>query len=483
MAFAHWFEAARSSPDRSYMRGRVQDARLDLSPVTRRELVRMARYFERNDPIANRLADVWEQYTVGPSGLAFTPASSDEAWNQRWSAVWDEWCRFCDLASRHPFSTFQSLASYRWFWDGEVFILLTNGGAPNYFPRVQLIESHRVETPFSRFADEGTVIHDGVEVDGSGRPVAYHVRNSFDGGTYARIPSSNMIHVFEPSRPNQLRGMPLLTPSMVDLHDLSDLQVLEKRAAKKGASIAAVFKKKGGVLDPDEYRRQKIQVTGQTSTGATTTEDRLKHFKEITGEESIAIENGEEYEQPKNDRPGLVQQTFWDYLTARVCLGVGIPKILVFPMSMQGTVTRADLDVAASFFKSRSAVLQAAFARVYEYVLISTMYSDRRVVDPPADFRRVNVRPPRSVNVDVGRNSSAMIAELQAGIRNFNTCIGDGGDDWRVFLRQKAVERKYVHDLASEFELDPNEIASLGPGAAGAGQESAQRPATAPASQ
>jgi hypothetical protein len=59
-----------------------------------------------------------------------------------------------------------------------------------------------------------------------------------------------------------------------------------------------------------------------------------------------------------------------------------------------------------------------------------------------------------------------MINELGAGIRNLNTCIGEGGDDWRVSLRQRAIERKYVHELAEEYGLDPNEIAAISPAAA-----------------
>lgn len=441
----------RWSRDRGDLPGFVQDDRFDADTVSRHELLRKARYFEANSGLLNRLADVFEQYTVGAKGLRYTPATSDEEWNKRASERWDGWCKFCDLSSRFPFSVFQSLAAYRWFIDGEVFILKTRGGPPDYRPRVQLIESHRVATPWGLAGREGDGIHDGVEVDKNGRPIAYHVRSTWDGDTSRRIPAGQIIHIFEPSRPGQLRGRPFLTPVINDLHDLFDLQALEMKAAKIAAELGLVYKTRTGELpNIDAARRAALKIDGKTGTGDATLEDRAKHIQKGLGGRAVAIYKDEEVSQFLSQRPSVVTQAYWDSLVAKVCVGVGIPKALVFPESIQGTVARADLDVAASFFRSRSSVLQAAFGEVYAYV-IDDEVNYGELSGEPKDWAKVNVRPPRSPNVDVGRNSKAMLDELEAGARTMEDVWAECGEDWRE--RGQQSEREKIERLKSAARI------------------------------
>jgi lambda family phage portal protein len=465
--------AVRFSPDRGNLPGWVQDDRFDADASSRSELLRKARYFEANSALVNRLADVFEQYTVGPRGLRFTPSSSSEEWNKAITARWDQWCQFADLSSRQSLSQLQSLAAYRWFIDGEVFILKTRGGAPDYWPRVQVIESHRVSTPWELAGQEGDRIHDGVEVDRNGRPIAYHVRTTWDGDASRRIPASQIIHVFEPSRPGQLRGRPFITPVITDLNDLEDLQKLEMRAAKLVAELALVLKTRNGdVGSLLDIRKKALEVDGKTGGGANTIEQRQKDVHKVTGGRVIALYKDEEAQALTSGRPSVVTQAYWDSLVAKVCVGVGITKALVYPASVQGTVARADLDVATAFFRSRSSVLQSAFAQVFEYVIGDEITYGTGLPKPPDDWRKVSVRPPRSPNVDVGRNSKAMLDELKAGTRTLEDIWAECGEDWRERDEQlereenRALERaarvlKRAKELAAESDCEPDELLRL----------------------
>src|SRR5690606_2372766 len=142
----------------------------------------------------------------------------------------------------------------------------------------------------------------------------------------------------------------------------------------------------------------------------------------------------------------------------RICAGVGISKLLAYPYSMQGTVTRADLDVMAGFFRSRSEVLASVFAEVRNYVLGWEIPNNIQLADPPADWRSVVVRPPRSVNVDVGRNSSAMIAEYDAKLRSAEDIFAELGHDYRDKFRQIAKEEALKVELETEFKLPSGAI-------------------------
>jgi len=449
---------------RSYLPGYVQDARYDADPATRDELVRKSRYFEQNNGIIQRLADLFEQYTVGPNGLKFIAASSSEEWNERNAAAWDAWCQFPDLTSLQGFATLQSLCARAWFIDGEVFLLKSYGlaaaepGKPSRRPRLQVIESHRVSTPSTRYTDEGRTIIEGIEVDGRGRPIAYHVRDGLQTDTWRRYDANDVIHLFEPGRPGQYRGLPFLYAVLNDLHDLDDLQMLTAQVARRLASVSDVVYNEAGEEDPDTLRNERWRQTTQTTAGADTTQDRVSYYKQHLGATTKYLKTGDKIDRANADRPSVAEREYWDYLTSKICAGVGISKLLVFPWSMQGTVTRADLDVQNAFFRSRSQVLIGAFLQVYLWVTDWHIKNDPELFEKPADWRAVSCRPPRSVNVDVGRNSSALISEYEAGWRTLEGICGEMGDDWRTTLRQRAREMKLAAGLETEFDLAPGSL-------------------------
>lgn len=450
----------RGGTARSYVPAYVQDARFDADQATRFEIVRKSRYFERNNAILQRLADLFEQYTVGAHGLQFVPASSSEDWNREASAWWSRWSEVCDLQSRQTFGTLQSLVARTWFIDGEVFILKTSGrsreGGPSY-PRIQLIEGHRVETPHKLSGDANVI--DGIRVDPRGRPISYYVRDGFSGDTYREVPASQMIHVFEPARVGMYRGLPFVYAVLNDLHDLDDLQMLGMQAAKQQAKDVDVLKTGSGEVKSSEDLRREILAGGITtnSQGTETTVSRTRHIDQVTGASTIALKPNEDLIRLGVTRPSAAEQQMWDYLTSKVCAGVGISKLLVFPWSMQGTVTRADLDVANAFFRSRSAVLGAAFREVWLYVMDWATQNEIKTATPE-DWRTVSTRAPRSVNVDVGRNSSALISEYEAGWRTLDAICAELGDDWRQVLRQRATERKSAREIEAEFGLQEGEL-------------------------
>jgi len=464
----------RYSPDRSTIYGQAQDARYDAPPETRLELLHKARYWERNNGIVNRLADLFEQFTVGPQGLQILPDSSDDQWNASAKQWWDEWCQFCDLTSLANFGTVQSLVARSWFVDGEIFIRKVNGvtplqvrtpGKPIFRPRIQLIEGHRIETPPEMVMREGSNIIDGVEVNEVGRPVAYWFRTntevSYGVAKYERIPAEEMIHVFEPSRPGQVRGLPFLYPVMTDLHDLDDLQVLEMRAAKDAAEKSTFITTQSGEVDVDALRRARLNVAVKTDVNGTDTlEERTKFIRQTIGGRTFVLKTGEDVKQFLPQRPSVATAEYWTYLTSKICAGVGISHLLVFPRSLQGTVARGELDIANAFFRSRSAVLADVFRRVYVWVMEWAVKFDGRLDGAPADrtWQNCSTRAPRAVNVDVGRNSSAMLAELEQGATTYHAIYAPLGLDEKTELRRRAREEKYIDELSAEFGLSADRI-------------------------
>lgn len=465
------YEGAQYSPNRTLIPGGVLGAKTDIDRFTRAELVRKSRYFEKNNAIYNRLADLFEQYTVG-RGIPFFPASAlNEDWNEPAMAYWQAWQPFADLSSRQTWGTLQGIIARALFVDGEIFILKTRGDTNN--PRIQLIESHRVKDPNDGKADSGNVIVDGVEIDQRGRPVAYWIESDampagFGGisspiqpqGVMSRVPAEFVVHVWEPGRAGQVRGIPYCHAVINDLHDLDDLQVFEMQAAKHAASVTNVIKTKSGEVSDEDL----VRGTATGSDGV----DRASYYKDVFGAETKVLKNGDEFGQFKIERPSAATSGYWDYLTAKICAGVGIPKEIVVPTSMQGTSMRSVIEIANGFFRTRSAAIAEAFRQVYEFVIVTGIQTDATLQPAPADWYLSTWQSPRSISVDIGYDSKAAINEFRAGMRTLKDFYGERGEDWRCALRQRAIEAAEAEELAQEFKipratillLDPNELSA-----------------------
>lgn len=457
------YEGAYSSVLRTQVPASVMAARFDANGMTREALLAKSRYFERNSAHYNRVVDLFEQYVVG-SGLSLFPASSSEPWNNRALAYWEAWQPFADISSRQHWTTLQGLIARAWFVDGEAFILKTVGATGN--PRLQLIEAHRCRQPAT--LPTGAIVVDGIEVDPRGRPVAYWFETDeivtngapIRSNKFTRVSAEYVIHVFEPGRIGQLRGLPFVYPVLNTLHDLDDLEAFEMKAAKAASSVEKVIKTATGEVDDADL----LRGTATASDGT----EKATYYKEVFAGEAKVLRHGDEIQQFGGERPSERTAAYWDYLVGKFCIGVGIPKELVTPTSMQGTSQRAMLDVSAAWFRLRASVLAQAFGQVFEYVVGYGIERDGALRGAPGDWRAFAFIPPKGPDVDAGRNSTAMIAEYKAGMRTLQSIYGESGQQWRLQLRQRADEVAFAEQLASErgitraevLALDPNELSS-----------------------
>jgi hypothetical protein len=87
---------------------------------------------------------------------------------------------------------------------------------------------------------------------------------------------------------------------------------------------------------------------------------------------------------------------------------------------------------------------------------------DRSLDGAPRDWWHTAIRPPRSVNVDVGRNSLAVIAELRAGIRTHQDVCAELGHNWMNVLEQKAIEEAFINGLVDKYKVTRENISLLG---------------------
>ena len=454
----NFYEAGRrwQFGDRSYIWSFTTDARFDANQATRSELVRKIRYFEQNCPLVQALADAFEQYVVGSNGLVISPATANEQWGEMAKQYFNEWSQYPDLTSLQDWTSLQGLIARTWFIDGEVFIIKTRGDVPPFRPRLQLIEGHRVGTPPSMAGAEGQTIIDGCTIDPRGRTTGYWIATGLDMSTYDWVSAENVIHVFEPSRISMYRGITHFYAVLNLMHDMDDLMRWEMAKAKEAADTSAIIKTPTGeALDDATEFDQQVE----TDSAIGSTNPLTEYYQRVFGPTKKVMKIGDEYEVPVNNNPTASQQWYWRYIAEQICVGVGMAVEIIYPSSeLGGAPYRGMLSKASSQFKCRSAFLGSKFKQVWIYVISIGSKQDARIANKPDDWTKLNVRPPKSIDVDVGRNSGAMLNEWKAGTRTLEGICLEAGEDWKDVVSQKAREIAYIKAQAKENKIEPSDL-------------------------
>lgn len=492
------FDAVRQTwGERSWMFQSLQDAWMEIDKLTRFELQRVHGGLVENSAIVQKIRALFIQFSVGASGLICTPNASTfagrtgpaaqkevEAWNHDRGENWAKWFRAPELNSNISGGQLTRLWSGLLFDTGEIFVNLVtfaDCGRAGKCPRFQTIDSHRCETPGDKRENNGNVILDGVEIDAAGKPVAYWIKRTnfetlltsgYNGNQlYDRIPAydpanwkrGGIIHKFKHRRAGQYRGIPEGFSVYNLVRDNMDLHKLEMQAAKLASDIANVETNAMGELNALTNRRSRMGIGTLNATGAVTTKNIAADYKVSIGSKNIAMMQGDKLEQFMISRPTVATQDYWDLHYTLICMGYNIPKMLVMPYSLQGTVTRADLDISGYGFGQENYEIIAELLRDgYEWQSAWAQAYDRTLDGEwPEDFAAVFIRPPRKPNVDIGYTAKAVEIETRLGIKTIPDIYAEKQQDFRVKTREIAEYLKYVNDLATEFGVDAGQITSL----------------------
>lgn len=441
--------------DHAYVPELIQDARFDQTQIVRREIMRKSRFYAKNDPMFKRIIQIGQRYTVGPKGLLCVPDSQiDEDWNERAFEVFSEWCEHAGL-NDEPMSTLEHVGHDDERVDGETFFYKTRKKTPRgSVPRIQHIESHRVESPFSRWNEEGQFLIDGVQLDNDGNRNGYWVREGmalFDGdASWNLVPASQIIHVFEPHRGQQYRGIGSAYSYLGKLAQKFELDKLEMRAQFDAAEKSTFIINPSGELNKTQLARRRFDnpnpnpVPNQQDIDKVW-EKRIEFVRKIIGGRTAALKTGEDVKQFIPQRPSDAVQWYWLYNATEICAGAEVPMMLIFPgEDIQGTVARAVLDDADANFQKRSTKWIAAKREIYRYFMGWAIYNDKRVIDPPADWDRCVIYRPRAINVDVGYTADNANQALANGTLTYAQWLGHQQIWWKHHFSQIKREQDWI---------------------------------------
>jgi lambda family phage portal protein len=323
----------------------------------------------RNAPVALGALNTMVSHVVG-TGLTYTPAIdaeylglSDEAaeeWQDDTKRRFNAWANSldCDLGRRLNFYGIQELAFRSMLESGDSLVLtprVTRRGGGGSKLVLQLIEADRVCNP-SRCADTATMV-DGIEIDGNtGEAIAYHVARSHPADTLTKViwdkveargsstGRRNVLHLFKPLRPGQVRGVPVISPILEPLKQLQRYTDAELNAAVISGLFSVFIK-----MDPDAFDN----LFDDDAKGALI-DSSSSWSGEMESGKAVNLLPGESIESSNPGRPNAQFDPFWQAIVRQIGMALELPfEVLTMHFQSSYSAARAALLMAWKMFRSR----------------------------------------------------------------------------------------------------------------------------------
>jgi lambda family phage portal protein len=172
--------------------------------------------------------------------------------------LWLEWTDEADSAGLTDFYGLQALICRAMVEGGECFVRLRVRRPEDGLSvplQLQTLEAEHLDASNNKPLANGNFIRGGIEFNRLGQRVAYHLYREHPGdamlfGTareMVRVPAEEVLHIFKPQRPGQIRGEPWLGRVLLKLYELDQYDDAELVRKKTAAMFAGFITKN----DPD----------------------------------------------------------------------------------------------------------------------------------------------------------------------------------------------------------------------------------------
>ena len=230
-----------------------------------------------------------EAFVANAIGTGIKPQSlvPDQTTREAIHSLWWDWCEQADAAGLTDFYGLQALATRAMLEGGEALVRLryrrTEDGLPVAL-QIQVLEAEHLPTTMNRdlpatagASNVGNVIRAGIEFDRLGRRVAYHLyrthpndgllapMSSQGGMDTVRVDASEVIHLFRPLRPGQIRGEPWLARALVKLNELDqydDAELVRKKTAAMFAGFITRMAPEDNLMGESAADAQGVALAG-----------------------------------------------------------------------------------------------------------------------------------------------------------------------------------------------------------------------------
>jgi len=233
-----------------------------------------ARDLARNSPYVRQYLNLMAVNVIGPHGprmqsqVRNNDRTLSDLLNGKIEEAWKAWAAAPTIDGKGSLVDFQHQCIKAVAREGEAFVRLHRGYPNEWGLALEAIDADLVDEAMNRPAGfNGPEIRLGVEVDRDGRPLAYHawsapasVLNARADRDRIRLPASDVLHLYDPDRIGQTRGVTWLAPVMFALKQLDGYDEAELVASRIHASAMGVLTRKEGAGEFTTDENDKIEI-------------------------------------------------------------------------------------------------------------------------------------------------------------------------------------------------------------------------------
>jgi lambda family phage portal protein len=364
------------------------------------------------------------QASINGDVLGITPEQADE-FEREQEREWEIFCNSVDFSRVQSLDELQQLALTSALESGDVFGIRRYRKDPGdaYGTKLQLIEADRVSNP-DRKADTDTLAG-GVEVDKDGVPIKYHVSSRHPGNlrtaalkweaVRARDDQGRplVLHLFERTRPEQTRGVPMLAPVVEHLQQLSTYTKAEVDAAVIQSFVT-------GIVQTPNDEEGADPVVGERDSTLAANEVKLGQGA------IISLAPGETFTSVNPSRPNGNAEPFLQAFCREIGVALELPtELLLKHFTASYSASRAALEMAWQTFRKNRCWFAYRFCQpLYEWMMEEAVASGR--LNRPGFFADPLIRAawcgaewigPQRASINPYQEAQADALDIETGVK------------------------------------------------------------------
>ncbi|HET6441237.1 MAG TPA: phage portal protein [Phycisphaerae bacterium] len=425
-----------------------------------------ARAMVRDQPLGRSGADAYKRHVVGTGitcrATAKQPRTGQEleSYNAMADELWDSWVAdpgAVDIEGRKTFLGFQRLGIKEFVTVGECLLVTSYVPRPDQVGLVlQALEPEQLDTTKWR-AEGGNEIRGGVEIDTYGRAVAYHLHTtSHPGDSYrkaasTRVPADRVLHLMDPDRVRQTRGVTRFSAVLKTLYHSSMYKDFELIAKRMEACIGLAHTSGSGEAWPLGTR----PPAGDDAVDARSNPEFQMEpgmIARLGPDETMALLNPQ--------RPGANYGPYIKGLETEIGAGLGLDYSTLlkdYSVGVFSSQLQARLELWAET-DPLQLLMTDLWLRPIRNEFITLAVTEGRLDAPGfyedarmrAAYLSASWRGPAKRWIDPAKQAAAAKIALSLRLTTLRDICNEMNQDWREVLRQGKIEEEF----AASLELD-----------------------------
>lgn len=430
-----------------------------------RTLRARSRDLARNNDYARKFLGLVKSNVIGPTGISLQvhakkrDGSIDEPDSARCESVFAAWSRreHCDFKGELSWLELQGLYVETLARDGEVLVRRVRGRGPFGY-QLQFLDPALLDERYNTDLPGGRRIRMGIELDGDGRRLAYHLAQDdvadpqkliVFARRFVRVPAEEIWHDFITEQVGQLRGAPWMCSTLIRQKRLGSFEDAAVAAAEEGAKKLAWLKTPSGDLKP---LADQISAEGQPDIPAP---QQGTLYTDSGGIHYAGLPPG--YELQSWD-PKYPDQAFGDFVKAQLRgiasgLGVTYHSLANDLEGVNFSSTRAgELEARAVWKALQQFVIDRLCARAYSEGLPLFILTGQLALpmEKLAKFDAAVWQGVRWSWVDPEKDVNAHVTAIDNGLTSRSRVIREMGHDPEEVWAELEREKERLKDLLPE---------------------------------